>query len=92
MEIDKNTIPKQDADIISRIVDNEAVLVMPQKGKVKVLNEVGAAIWELVDGKRSIFQITNEVCEQFNIDFATAEEDTLKFIADLTEKGLISTN
>ncbi len=90
MDIDKNTIPHPNPDIIGRVVDNEAVLVMPQQGKVKVLNEVGAAIWELVDGQRSIHQIAEEICTQFEIDQATAEADTLKFIADLVEREMVT--
>ena len=90
MEIDKNTVPKPNPDIIGRVVDNEAVLVLPKQGKVKVLNEVGAAIWEVVDGVRNINQIANEICAQFEIDQATAEIDTIKFIADLYEKELVS--
>lgn len=89
MEINKNSIPKPNPDIIGRVVDNEAVLVMPKEGKVKVLNEVGAAIWELVDGQRNISQITEEICKQFEIDHAIAERDTLNFISDLKEKKII---
>ena len=90
MEINKNTVPKPNPDIIGRVVDHEAVLVLPKQGKVKVLNEVGAAIWELVDGERNINQITNEICTQFEIDQAAAGADTLQFIADLYEKELVS--
>jgi len=90
MKINNNVIPKSNPDIIGRVVDNEAVLVMPKQGKVKVLNEVGAAIWELIDGERSIQQIATELCTQFEIDPSTAEADTIKFIADLYEKELVS--
>ncbi len=91
MEIDKNMIPKPNPNIIGRVVDNEAVLVMPQQGKVKVLNQVGAAIWNLVDGQRTILQISEEICAQFDIDPLTAETDTLKFICDLAERDIVIT-
>ena len=51
MKIDQSTIPQPNPEAIGRIVDREAVIVLPQKGKVKVLNEVGAAIWDLIDGQ-----------------------------------------
>ena len=90
MDIDKNTIPKPNPDIIGRFIDNEVVLVLPKQGKVKVLNEVGGAIWELVDGQRSIHQITDEICTQFEIDQSTAEADALKFFADLIEREMVT--
>ena len=85
------TIPIPNPQIIGRIIDNEAVLVMPQQGKVKVLNEVGAAIWHLMDGQRNVQQIVKEICRQFDIDQAVAETDTLNFIAILVEREIIST-
>lgn len=89
MEINKNMIPKPNPNIIGRVVDNEAVLVMPQQGKVKVLNQVGAAIWNLVDGQRTIEQISEEICTQFEIDQTTAEADALSFFADLVERNMV---
>ena len=58
--------------------------------KVKVLNEVGAAIWEQIDGQRSVQEIVENICLQFEIDISTAEADTLQFIAELKDKELIS--
>ena len=43
--MDSDKIPRPDPNIIWRIVDDGAVLVSPQIGKVRVLNEVGTAIW-----------------------------------------------
>jgi hypothetical protein len=37
-----------------RRLEHEAVVVLPDKGEVKVLNEVGAQIWALADGTRSV--------------------------------------
>ena len=90
MKIEKNTIPQPNPDIIGRVIDNEAVLVMPKQGKVKVLNEVGAAIWEQIDGQRPVQEIAENICLQFEIDISTAEADTLQFISELKDKELIS--
>ena len=89
MEIDLNTIPRPNPDIISRVIDNEAVLVMPKQGKVKVLNEVGAAIWELIDGQRNIQHINEEICNQFEIDPTIANADIHRFIVDLIERDIV---
>ncbi len=84
-----NTIPAPNPNIIGRVVDNEAVLVMPNQGKVKVLNEVGAAIWQLIDGRRDIQQIVVELCTQFEITPDIAETDARKFITELAQRKII---
>jgi hypothetical protein len=88
--LNPKNIPIPNPDILGRVVDNEAVLVLPELGKVKVINEVGAAIWQLIDGKRNIQQISAEICEQFEIDPTTAEADTLRFIASLNERQIVA--
>jgi hypothetical protein len=52
--------PKRSEDTASRVVDGEAVIVIPQKGVVTVLNETGSGIWQLLDGRNSIEDITNK--------------------------------
>lgn len=77
-------------NVIGRIVNDEAVLVIPEMGDVKVLNEVGSRIWELVDGSRSIRDISVMICQEFEVDQNIAEEDTLEFVNDILVKGLIN--
>ena len=84
------SIPVRNPDIIGKLAEDEAVLVMPQKGQVKVINEVGAVIWELIDGKRNIGQIVEEVISQFDVDPVSAETDTLNFISELKIREIVS--
>jgi len=87
--LDITSVPVRNPNIIGRMTDDEAVLVMPQKGQVKVINEVGAVVWELIDGKRDVGQIVDEVCSQFDVDRAAAEADTLNFISELIKREII---
>ena len=87
--LELTAIPTQNPDVIGRIVDDEAVLVMPQIGQVKVLNEVGAVIWELTNGERNIGQIVEEICVQFAVDPSTAQADALKFFDELHNREIV---
>ena len=87
--LDITSVPVRNPNIIGRMTDDEAVLVMPQKGQVKVINEVGAVVWELIDGKRDVGQIVDEVCSQFDVDRVAAEADTLNFISELIKREII---
>jgi hypothetical protein len=72
-----------------RLLDQEAVIVLPDKGEVKVLNEVGARIWALADGSRSVREIAAEIARQYDVSAVQAEADTLEFLRELREKALI---
>jgi hypothetical protein len=71
------------------MLEDEAVVVLPDRGQVKVLNEVGAQIWTLADGTRSVREIAAAVCRVYAVPPAVAEADTLTFLAELRQKGLI---
>lgn len=81
--------PKRSEDTASRVVDGEAVIVIPQKGVVTVLNETGSGIWQLLDGRNSIEDITNIISSEFDVSREQAEKDTLGFIEELIEKEMV---
>ena len=56
--------PHPTAKARGRFLDREAVIVLPDRGEVKVLNEVGARIWALADGSRSVREIAAAIAEQ----------------------------
>ena len=54
-----NTIVQKDASILSRRVADEVILIpisrkLGEIDRLYALNEAGARIWELIDGKRSL--------------------------------------
>jgi hypothetical protein len=44
------------------------------------LNETGVFIWELIDGKRDIRDITAWMAEEFDVDPGEAEKDIMFFL------------
>jgi Coenzyme PQQ synthesis protein D (PqqD) len=74
--------------IVTRKTGNEYVLVpitnnIADMDSVFTLNETGAFIWELIDGKRDIEEIINELTIDYDIDKKNAEEDVLSFIDNM---------
>ncbi len=53
------------------------------------LNEVGARIWELIDGGRSVQQIEQLLLEEFDTTPELLEEDLLRLLDQLQELGAI---
>lgn len=76
--------------IVGQILNDEAVLLLPAKGEVKVLNAVGARIWSLVDGSRTIAQIAAQIAAEYAVDPAQAEADTLDFVAELAQREMVT--
>ena len=84
-----DSIPIPNPDAVGHIVDDQAVVVVPEHGSVKVFNEVGTRIWECIDGKLTIAEIIKLICDEFDIDLTTAEEDVLAFTNNILEMDII---
>jgi hypothetical protein len=85
-----NMIPLPNPEVVGRMIDNEAVLVLPGKGEIKVLNEVGGRIWSLIDGQRTIQAIAGEIYSEFKVSQPEAESDSLAFIQQLWDKEVVT--
>lgn len=84
----------KDADLVTRNVAGETIIV-PIKNRVGdldsiyTLNEVGTMIWELIDGKRSVSQIAEEICVSYDVTPEEAKKDTIDFVTTLMKAGLV---
>ncbi|MFQ5858926.1 MAG: PqqD family protein [Anaerolineae bacterium] len=88
ISLDRYPVP--DPAIIGQTIEGEAVLVLPEQGQVKVLNEVGARIWSLADGTQTVRDIVATICTEYAVEPAQAETDTLDFVAQLAERGIVA--
>ena len=91
---DLKSVPSHSHSIVTRKTGNEYVLVpvtnnIADMNSVYTLNESGAFIWELIDGKKSIEDLIDAVTEEYDTDEATATSDVLSFIADMNKYLII---
>lgn len=81
-------IYSKNPDIVFRKIADEFILV-PVRHKVAdmnciyVLNEVGALIWESIDGKKGIDEILDRILETYDVERETAKDDLSSFINQL---------
>lgn len=81
-------------DFVTRSIAGET-LVVPVRGQVGDLNaiysmnDVGAFIWEQVDGRKDMTQIVEAVCGEFEVTREQAAIETAEFIAALEAAGII---
>ena len=89
MEILQRRYKKNPNIVYRKIADN--FILVPIKHKVGdlesiyTLNEVGARIWELIDGKRNTEQIRNIIIEEFQVSPQEAGKDLSEFIEKLSK-------
>lgn len=79
-------------NIVSRKIADEVILVPIRQNvgdleSIYTLNEVGAFIWECVDGKRHVKEIKELIVEAFDVSEEEAEKDLIDFIQQLEAIG-----
>jgi hypothetical protein len=78
----------KDQDIVFRRIADEVLLVPIRNNihnleSIHALNSVGARIWELIDGTRTVDQIKDLIVEEFEINPKKAGKDLEEFLASL---------
>lgn len=53
------------------------------------VSDVGERIMDLIDGQRSVEQIIGVLCEEFDVEPAVCERETLAFVRMLVEKQVL---
>ena len=80
------SIPPQ---VMSRLVDDETVLLDLKSGMYFGLDGVGKRIWDAVAEGRSIRETVAVITDGYEIDEEQAEADVIAFARDLVERGLL---
>ena len=86
---------KRNENFVFRKIGDEMILVpiknnVGDMGYIYNLNELGAFIWEHLDGKDRLLDIKNSIVEEFEVSDQEAKEDLSTFLGDLEEIGAIS--
>jgi len=89
-EIHLATVPRRLESIVSELTGDEAVLLLPERREIKVLNEVGARTWDLIDGNRTVTDIVAVICGQYEATREQVESDTIAFLNELLALGVIA--
>jgi hypothetical protein len=84
----------QDPSIVARKIAGEFLLVpIRQKAgdveSIYTLDEVAARIWELIDGRRRVRDIKDQVVAEFEVGPAEAEADLVDFLRQLEHVGAV---
>src|SRR5512136_2583227 len=81
-------------EFVTREVAGELIVVPITAGvgdldSIYTLNEVGATVWTLIDGRTTLDAIVTAVARDFEVASDQAKADVLEFITSLADAGLI---
>jgi len=82
-------------DVVCRNVGAESILVPIRNNVgnldfVYTLSPVAARIWTLLDGEKTVDEIVDAICSEYDIDRSTAQADLTALISDLAGVSLVS--
>ena len=83
------SIPPQ---VMSRLVDNETVLLDLSSGIYFGLDGVGNRIWESVSEGLNLAETVAVITSEFEVDETQAQSDVIEFARNLVERGLLEAN
>jgi hypothetical protein len=81
---------RRNENFVFRQIDDETILVpiknnVGDMGSIYNLNEVGAFVWEHLDGANTLLDIKTMVAEEFEVVPEDAERDLVEFIGQLEQ-------
>ncbi len=91
MTLTLDTVIVASRDQNSTDLADEVVILHLKNGTYFGLNAVGAHIWKLIQKPTTIRAICESVQQEYSVEQAQCEADTLKLIADLVAQELAET-
>ncbi len=76
-------------DVVSRVLDGQAVLLDLGTSKYLGLNDVATRVWELLGEGRALGAIRATLLQEFEVPAEVLTRDLDQLVADLLARGLI---
>lgn len=82
-------------NVVTRKIAEETILVpisgnLANMQRIFSVNEVGASVWALIDGRRCVKAIKQALMKEFDVREDRLDRDLLEFIDRLRQLGLVS--
>jgi len=83
----REILRKKDQIVLREEFDDWALLFDPDTGKVCGVNPVGVRVWKMIDGKRTVKDISIMIQDSYPDTPDSVLEDVTAFMNEITEKG-----
>ena len=85
----KARVLKRHPDAAYQEIDGMAMVVVPGRAEVQILNPVGTRVWDLIDGERTVSQILSELAGEYEVEPGQLENDVREFVLSLDERDML---
>jgi len=82
-------------DVVAREIEGEIIIVPLASGigdaddELFTLNETAKAIWQLLDGKRTLQDVSRELSAEFEFPAGEIERDVLGLVEELLKRRIL---
>lgn len=90
-DVHPDTMLSRAPEILSRVLDDEAVLLNLTTGTYCGMNEVATRAWEILEQPTSFGSLCGRITAEFDVESATAESDLQDLVRALVSAKLIVT-
>jgi len=90
-----DSVCRASEDIVVREIEGEVIIVPLVSGigdmedELYTLNETGRAIWEKLDGRKSLREIAGELAAEFEAPRELIERDVVGLMEELLERKMV---
>lgn len=89
MSFAADSVPRRAVGAAGQRFGEEFVVLDPAGRMLRGFNETAARVWALCDGLSTARQVAERVAADFEADGGQVLEDTLRFLSELVEHGLM---
>ncbi len=88
--LDDKKILKKNKNMVSRVIAGETILLPITRSSKEInaiysLNRSAAHVWGLIDGKRSLADIKNDLMKEFDVTSSEVEKKIGKLVRELKD-------
>ena len=94
VHLDVIYIPSE--DVVAREIEGELIIVPLVAGvsdiedELFTLNDTGKAIWDMLDGERSLKVIIETLTDEFDVAASEMENDVVGFMKELIKRRMVT--
>lgn len=95
VSVSLNQVYTPSEDVVAREIEGEFIIIPIATGvgdmedELYSLNESGKAIWDKLDGKRTLAEVKAELVEEYEVAEQDIEEDVKSFVQELAKRKIV---
>jgi hypothetical protein len=93
--LDVNSICAQSEDVVARTIEGDLVIVPlvagvgDADGELFTLNETGKAMWDGLDGRKTLGEVAASLAGEYDAPLEQIEADVLGLMAELLKRKIV---